>query len=191
MSVSPTHRLLPFTCPPKPPDDLLETSTRDGQNHPNMPNNTSRTELLKDTPTAAPEPSAAKLIKPTEVQSTQMDVDHGPSSFRATLCPTPTLVIEELWSSICYLPLPTMQSRRLPSQSLKESLLEENRKTLQHTLIGQFLQRQIPTKVLAQSLPSEWRLQRGLDILELPKGFILFAFTTLSDLYKREKVPHG
>ncbi|KAJ8636149.1 hypothetical protein MRB53_010416 [Persea americana] len=148
MSVSPTHRLLPFTCPPKPPDDLLETSTRDGQNHPNMPNNTSRTELLKDTPTAAPEPSAAKLIKPTE-------------------------------------------SRRLPSQSLKESLLEENRKTLQHTLIGQFLQRQIPTKVLAQSLPSELRLQRGLDILELPKGFIPFAFTTLSDLYKREKVPHG
>lgn len=73
---------------------------------------------------------------------------------------------------------------------LDDSLLEENRRHLQNSLIGQCLDHLVPTRVLTQRLPALWRLQVGLEVLELPRNFSLFKFTSVNDLCRaREGSP--
>lgn len=58
----------------------------------------------------------------------------------------------------------------------------ENRLSMHNTLIGQCLHRIVPTKILAQRLPTVWQIQGSLEVLELPNGFLLFKSSTEVDL---------
>ncbi|XXG63133.1 hypothetical protein AAC387_Pa05g1386 [Persea americana] len=61
---------------------------------------------------------------------------------------------------------------------------------MQYTLIGQFLDCSISTRILTQRLPTLWRLQGDLEVLELPKGFSMFKFAAEADLCRaREGSP--
>lgn len=117
-----------------------------------------------------------------------MDVDQRRllKSFRAALSPTPPTIIQTLQSSIHYLPelpsTPLALLQSYPVIELEESDLMENRLSMHNTLIGQCLHRIVPTKILAQRLPTVWQIQGSLEVLELPNGFLLFKSSTEVDL---------
>ena len=180
---TPTPPLPPPAIPPKPPKLRLDPPR-------SLPDNT-YTPILSSQPN-----SESSLETPSSASRFAMHMEKDrisiPHSFRATQCLTLTSVIQALGSSIRYQSTTpqALLDDNTPAVLLEESLLEDNRRSLQNTLIGQFLDRMDPSRVLTQRLPALWSHQGCLKVLKLPNGFFLFKFTSVEDPCKaREGSP--